>query len=120
MVYSAIFAIFVGVGMIGQQLASFLSNKIPELKTEPIRIWFHIAAELITASGERHSATFGCCGWANGFSDGCGNAFLHAHRQSWIFRPTGKLDRIDHVLCVDRTCFNWDRSGRSKSVMEER
>ena len=51
---------------------------------------------------------------------GCGNAFLHAHRQSWIFRPTGKLDRIDHVLCVDRTCFNWDRSGRSKSVMEER
>lgn len=48
-VYSAIFAILVGVGMIGQWLASFLSKNIPELNTEPIRIKFHIAAEMITA-----------------------------------------------------------------------
>jgi len=47
--FPAIFAIVVGLGMIGQWIASFLSNKIPELKTEPIRIWFHIAAEMATA-----------------------------------------------------------------------
>jgi hypothetical protein len=49
MVFSAIFTIIVGFGMLGQWLASFLSKQIPELKTEPIRIWFHIAAEIITA-----------------------------------------------------------------------
>jgi hypothetical protein len=49
MIYSAIFAIIVGIGMMGQWLASFLSKSIPELKTEPIRIWFHIAAEMATA-----------------------------------------------------------------------
>jgi len=35
--------------MIGQWTASFVGNQIPELKTEPIRIWFHIAAEMATA-----------------------------------------------------------------------
>ena len=49
MTFPAIFAIIVGLGMIGQWTVSFLSNKIPELKTEPIRIWFHIAAEMTTA-----------------------------------------------------------------------
>ncbi len=49
MVFSAIFALLVGAGMIGQWLASFLSKNIPELKTEPIRIGFHIAAEMATA-----------------------------------------------------------------------
>ena len=51
MTFSAIFAIIVGLGMIGQWTASFLSKQIPELKTEPIRIWFHIAAEMATALG---------------------------------------------------------------------
>ena len=49
MIYSAIFAIVVGLGMIGQWLISYLAGKIPELKTEPIRIGFHIAAEMATA-----------------------------------------------------------------------
>jgi len=35
--------------MIGQWTASYISKNIPELKTEPIRIWFHIAAEMSTA-----------------------------------------------------------------------
>lgn len=35
--------------MIGQWAASFISKQIPELKTEPIRIGFHLAAELTTA-----------------------------------------------------------------------
>ena len=49
MTFPAIFAIIVGLGMIAQWTASYLSKKIPELKTEPIRIWFHIAAEMVTA-----------------------------------------------------------------------
>jgi len=49
MAFPAVFAILVGVGMIGQWTASFISKQIPELKTEPIRIGFHLAAELTTA-----------------------------------------------------------------------
>ena len=49
MAFPAVFAIIVGVGMIGQWTASFISKQIPELKTEPIRIGFHLAAELATA-----------------------------------------------------------------------
>jgi len=49
MIYSTVFAIVVGFGMIGQWLVSYMTGKIPELKTEPIRIGFHIAAEMATA-----------------------------------------------------------------------
>jgi len=49
MIFPAVFAIIVGLGMIGQWTASFVTKQIPELKTEPIRIWFHIVAEIITA-----------------------------------------------------------------------
>jgi len=49
MKFTAIFAIIVGIGMIGQWFMSYLSNSIPELKTEPIRIGFHLAAEMATA-----------------------------------------------------------------------
>ena len=49
MKFSAIFSISLGLGMIGQWTMSFVSKQIPELKTEPIRIWFHIAAEVVTA-----------------------------------------------------------------------
>ncbi len=46
---AAIFSILVGIGMIAQWMMSYLSKQIPELETEPIRIWFHIAAEMVTA-----------------------------------------------------------------------
>jgi len=49
MKFAGIFSILVGTGMIVQWSMSFLSRKIPELKTEPIRITFHIAAEMATA-----------------------------------------------------------------------
>lgn len=49
MKFPAIFGIVVGTGMIGQWLMSYISKQIPELKTEPIRITFHIAAEMATA-----------------------------------------------------------------------
>jgi len=50
MTFPAVFAIVVGLGMIGQWTASYLTKQIPELKTEPIRIKFHIAAEMLTAA----------------------------------------------------------------------
>jgi len=49
MKFAGIFSILVGAGMIVQWSLSYLSRKIPELKTEPIRIAFHIAAEMATA-----------------------------------------------------------------------
>ncbi len=49
MKFAAIFSLVVGLGMIVQWTLSYLSHQIPELKTEPIRIGFHLAAEMITA-----------------------------------------------------------------------
>ena len=49
MVFPATFAMIVGVGMIGQWIASFAKKQIPELQSEPIRIWFHIVGEMVTA-----------------------------------------------------------------------
>ncbi len=40
MTFSAIFAIIVGVGMIGQWTFSFATKQIPEIQSEPIWIWF--------------------------------------------------------------------------------
>lgn len=51
MKFTAIFSLVVGSGMIAQWTMSYFSKQIPELKTEPIRIWFHIGAELLTAAG---------------------------------------------------------------------
>jgi hypothetical protein len=49
MKFASIFVIIVGTGMIAQWLLSYLSKGIPELKTEPIRIGFHLAGEITTA-----------------------------------------------------------------------
>ena len=35
--------------MIGHWTFSFHKKQIPELESEPVRIWFHIAAEIATA-----------------------------------------------------------------------
>ncbi|MGB7876044.1 MAG: hypothetical protein WBL25_16805 [Anaerolineales bacterium] len=50
MIFPALFAILVGIGMIIQWTLSFFKVQIPELQTEPIRIKFHIAAEILTAA----------------------------------------------------------------------
>lgn len=49
MTFAAIYAIIVGIGMIGQWTMSYVTRQIPELTTEPIRIRFHLAAEMLTA-----------------------------------------------------------------------
>lgn len=46
---SMVYAIIIGLSMIGMWLMFYLSNSIPELATEPIRIGMHISAEIITA-----------------------------------------------------------------------
>ncbi|MDF1513767.1 MAG: hypothetical protein P1S60_08160 [Anaerolineae bacterium] len=50
MIFASVFSIVVGVGMVGQWAMSYISNQIPELETEPIRIRFHILAEIVTAA----------------------------------------------------------------------
>ena len=43
------FAIFVGCSMVAQWSVFLVSGNVPELRTEPVRIGFHLAAELLTA-----------------------------------------------------------------------
>ena len=49
MKFSAWYAILVGFLMIAQWIVSILSGGVPEFKTEPWRIGFHLAAEMSTA-----------------------------------------------------------------------
>lgn len=49
MKFSAWYSILVGILMIGQWGFFLVTGQVPELQIEPIRIAFHLAAELITA-----------------------------------------------------------------------
>jgi hypothetical protein len=49
MVFATVFALVVGVGMIGQWILFLFTGQVPELETEPLRIRFHLAAEFATA-----------------------------------------------------------------------
>jgi hypothetical protein len=49
MIFASIFALVVGLGMIGQWILFLATGQVPELKTEPLRIRFHLAAEFATA-----------------------------------------------------------------------
>lgn len=49
MIFASIFAIFVGFSMLGLWLMLYLRRQIPELTSEPYRILFHIAGEILTA-----------------------------------------------------------------------
>ena len=51
MIFPAIFAIIVGLGIICMWTVSFITRQIPEFESEPIRIKFHLAAEFVTALG---------------------------------------------------------------------
>lgn len=51
MAFPAVFALIIGLGILGQWGASAVRGQIPELKTEPARIAFHLAAEFTTALG---------------------------------------------------------------------
>ena len=47
---SAVYQIIIGTGMIGIWIILFLSEQIPELLTEPVRIAMHILAETVTGA----------------------------------------------------------------------
>ncbi|MBN1580667.1 MAG: hypothetical protein JXA89_08175 [Anaerolineae bacterium] len=49
MIFAAWYGMIVGLGMIGQWTFFGATGRVPEFKTEPIRIAFHLAAELLTA-----------------------------------------------------------------------
>jgi hypothetical protein len=46
LIISGIYALVVGIGIIGLWLMLLLTNQVPELKTEPVAIKFHITAEI--------------------------------------------------------------------------
>lgn len=48
MTFAAVYAIIVGILMFGQWMFFLATKQVPELKSEPIRIRFHIADEFIT------------------------------------------------------------------------
>jgi hypothetical protein len=45
-IISGIYAIIVGIGIIGLWIMMYRTKQIPELKTEPIAIRFHLIAEI--------------------------------------------------------------------------
>jgi hypothetical protein len=47
LIISGIYAIVIGIGIIGLWTMLYLTKQIPELKTEPIAIAFHITAEMV-------------------------------------------------------------------------
>lgn len=49
MVFAGVYALVVGALMIGQWTFFLAAGQVPELRTEPVRIRFHLAAEFATA-----------------------------------------------------------------------
>jgi hypothetical protein len=49
MTFASLYAILVGIAMIGQWSFALARRQVPELKTELFRIAFHLAGELLTA-----------------------------------------------------------------------
>jgi hypothetical protein len=49
MLFVSVFAIMVGILMIAQWVFSLVAHKVPELKTEPVEIRFHIVSEVATS-----------------------------------------------------------------------
>jgi hypothetical protein len=49
MTFASLYAVLVGFAMIGQWTFSLITKQVPEVKTEPFRIAFHLAGEFLTA-----------------------------------------------------------------------
>ena len=46
---AAIYSIIIGFAMIGMWLSFIVTDQVPEIKTEPIRITYHLIGEFLTA-----------------------------------------------------------------------
>ena len=101
MVFASVFALVVGVSMIGQWLLFLLTGQVPELETEPLRIRFHLAAEFVTAihrpAGQRLRPADPSSLGPLVLPAGGGHAALHAHRQPRLLRPEGPVGFCRHV-----------------------
>jgi hypothetical protein len=49
--FAGVYGIAVGLLMLAQWAAFILRGQVPEMRTEPIRLGFHLAAEFMTALG---------------------------------------------------------------------
>lgn len=49
--FAAWYGIVVGLLMVGQWISFIATGQVPELQSEPFRIYFHLAGEFITAAG---------------------------------------------------------------------
>lgn len=49
MAFAGVFSIIIGTLMVGQWAFFLARRQVPELSTEPVRLLFHLAAELATA-----------------------------------------------------------------------
>jgi hypothetical protein len=69
LIISGIFAIIIGVGIIGLWLMLYLTNQIPELETETVAIKFHITVEMTMGVLSLLSGIFHLIGfsWASYF-----------------------------------------------------
>ena len=50
MIFPAMYAIVVGLLILGQWVLFLITRQVPELKTERVRVLFHIADEFLTAA----------------------------------------------------------------------
>ena len=46
---AAIYSIIVGIAMIGMWLSLIATNQVPEIRSEPVRITYHLIGEFLTA-----------------------------------------------------------------------
>ena len=66
LIISGIYAIIMGIGILGLWLMLYLTNQIPELKTEPIAIAFHVTAETLMGALSLLSGIFLLIGFSWG------------------------------------------------------
>ncbi len=50
MLFGGVYAVVVGIGMLAQWGFSLATGRVPELRTEPLAIGFHLMAEVATAT----------------------------------------------------------------------
>ena len=69
LIISGIYAIIIGLGIIGLWLMLILTKQVPEFKSEPVAIKFHITAEITMGTLSILSGIFLLIGvsWANYF-----------------------------------------------------
>lgn len=116
LIISGIYAIIIGLGIIGLWLMLILTKQVPELKSEPIAIKFHITAEITMGTLSILSGIFLLIGvsWANYFfSFAIGlviyavinSAGYYAQRNQWLFVIMFAIILIASVLLVILNLF---------------